>query len=208
MLSSNTGRLTPPKIEVRCTCGKRYRVSAKKAGKKVRCKKCRAKIEVPGGDISMRTRKAILDEFGIDASAAEHAYEEEKRLAGYVCVFCDKRIAEEDLKAAYGQHGLMCEECRVAQVQQRELGDPVENERKKQEKKKKKLDKWASGSTPEEARRKATAYGALFFCGITGLLWSFSVSLWLALPIAAVVAFAGARAIFNNEYTPEPEGDE
>ena len=68
-VSSGTGRVTPPKIEVECRCGKKYRVSAEKAGKKLRCKKCRSKLVVPGGkkgQISMRSRKAILAEFGID----------------------------------------------------------------------------------------------------------------------------------------------
>ena len=66
-LSSGTGRIEPPKIEFECNCGKKYRVSATKAGKSVRCKRCRVKITVPGSmRISMRTRQAILEELGID----------------------------------------------------------------------------------------------------------------------------------------------
>lgn len=206
MLSSNTGRLTPPKIEFRCTCGKRYRVPADKAGRKVRCKNCRLKVQVPGErQVSLRTRQAILEELGIDPEAAEHAYREEKRLEGYVCVVCDARIPEEALKAAYSTEGLVCEECRARQVQQRELGDPVENERKK---KKKKLERWSSGVTPEEASKKARAYGALFLVGTAGLLWSLGLSFWLAAPAACAVAYAGARAVLRSELGPEVEAED
>ena len=57
----------------------------------------------------------------------------------------------------------------------------------------------------DEARRKAMAYGGLFFIGIAGMLTTFSVSAWIAVPVAAAVAYAGGRAIFNNEYVPEDE---
>ncbi|RMG11049.1 MAG: hypothetical protein D6731_16350 [Planctomycetota bacterium] len=204
MLSSNTGRLPAPKVEVRCVCGKRYRVSARKAGKRVRCKACRRRIEVPGGgDISLRTRKAILEDLGIDPDAAQRAYEEERRRQGYVCTTCARRIPEDELKASYGPGGLTCADCRAAQITQRELGDPTENERRKRAQQK--LERWATGSTPEAARRKAAAYGALFFCGIGGLLWSFSLGTGTALGIALGVALLGARSIYRAEVDAAPE---
>lgn len=206
MLSSGTGRLTPPKITFACTCGKRYKVPATKAGKSVRCKGCRLKITVPSdGQISMRTRKAILSEFGIDAEAAEQAYAHKKRLDGYVCGVCSKRIPEANLKASYMESGLACEDCRAAQVEQRELGDPVENERKKKAKEKK-LDRWSTGKSAREANLKAKGFGGLFFFGLLGLLSTvFGLSWWLAGPIALVVAFAGGRAVYKNEYVPEED---
>ncbi len=205
MLSSGTGRLIPPKITFACSCGKRYKVPATKAGKRVRCKGCRLKITVPSdGQISMRTRKAILSELGIDPDAAKHAYEEQKRLDGYVCGMCSKRIPEADLKAAYMKGGLACEDCRAAQVVQREFGDPVENERKKRAKEKK-LDRW-SGKNADEAGMKAKGLGALFFFGLLGFLTTVvSLAWWLAAPIALAVAFAGARTYFKNVYIPEDE---
>jgi DNA-directed RNA polymerase subunit RPC12/RpoP len=213
MLSSGTGRIEPAKLEIHCSCGKRYRVPATKAGKRVRCKRCRAKIQVPGdGAISMRTRRAILEDLGIDAEAAERRYEaerEESRQAedrqGYVCGGCQETIDEEALKESYTSDGLRCDDCRAALVEQRELGDPSEKAKKK---KKQKLDTWATGTTPEQAAKKAKAMGLLFFVGLTGMAWSFGASLWLAVPIGAAVAYVGGRAVFNSEYTPPIDADE
>jgi len=196
-LSSGTSRLVPPKIEIRCNCGKRYRVSATKAGKRVRCKNCRLKITVPGGDgpISMRSRKAILAEFGIDPEQAEQAYELEKK-NGYLCALCSAKLRDDDLKAAYGEAGLVCSSCRASAVGER----PGADEKKEKKKAKKELDSWTTGISPEAARRKALGFGALFFFGTAGFGYNvIGLGVVLSLVIAAAVAYGGARAILNSE---------
>lgn len=188
------------KIEFSCTCGKTYRVPASKAGKRVRCKRCRVKITVPGdaGAVSLRTRKAILAEIGVDAEAAEHAYEAMKR---YVCGTCSAPIAEADLPAAYGEEGLACAECRAAAVEERAIGEPGADGDKK---KKKKLETWATQGTVEDARRKSYAYGVLFFFGIAGLLNVLGVGIAINLVVAALVAFGGSKLVFKA-YEPVPQ---
>ncbi len=224
MLSpSGTGRIIPPKITFKCDCGKRYRVPATKAGKRVRCKKCRNQIRIPdpiaefdigalesgtgeSRKISIRTRKAILQELGINASAAEQEYEEKKRLDGYMCTMCSTRIPEELLKASYSEHGLMCDECRAAQVTQRELGCPIENERKKRAEAPQ-LDKWSTSPVAKTAALKANGLAALIFVGITGLLWVFGLTLWIGAPIALTIGVLAGRAFYKNTYVPDPEDE-
>ncbi len=203
MLSSGTGRLNPPKIVVKCECGKRYRVPATKAGKKVRCKVCKQKLEIPGlpvtrdNAISFRTRKAILAEFGINASGAERQYEEKKKLEGYVCTHCADDIPEDDLKAAYCEEGLVCEPCRLAALTEREFGCPEENARKAR------LEsdtvRWARGKNVKAAEIKAASLGALFFFGIAGFVHTFlAPSLLITLPVAATVALLGAKLVYTT----------
>jgi hypothetical protein len=206
MLSSGTGRITPPKIVVKCECGKRYRVPATKAGKKVRCKACKRKLEIPGippprdNAISFRSRKAILAEFGINASGAERKYEEKKKLEGYVCAHCADDIPEDDLKAAYCEEGLVCEECRVAAVTQREFGCPEDNARKARLKDDKV--RWATEKNTKAAEIKGAALGALFFFGVAGVVHTFfAPSFLITLPIAATAAFLGAKLVYRSHLT-------
>jgi DNA-directed RNA polymerase subunit RPC12/RpoP len=200
-LSSGTGRLDPPKIEFECTCGKKYRVKATKAGKTVRCKRCRIKLTVPGSmKISMRTRQAVLEELGIDPEQSAKAYEQEKE-QGYRCSACDKKLVQDELRDAYGSEGLTCSDCRAADVDTRDA------EYKKEEKKKepKHLEEWTvNATTPEAARRKALGFGALFLIGTTGLLNTVGVlfgspGFGAALAIGLVVAGIGARSIYKAE---------
>lgn len=187
------------KIEFSCSCGKRYRVPASRAGKKVRCRDCNTKVTIPGdANISLRTRKAILDELGIDPEAAEQAYTTEQQTS-YVCTLCATKLAEEELQAAYGEEGLVCSSCRAAAVEQR--GDTPEEKKKKQ----KKLEKWSNdGRTVEGAKLKAYAYGLLFFAGIAGFVHTFfAPMLIVSLAVGAVIAAAGGRAIFKA-YEPVP----
>ena len=158
--SAESARRSPPKIEFSCTCGKRYRVPASKAGKKVRCRDCKLKVRVPAGDasISLRTRKAILDELGIDPEAAEQAYEQEKT-KGYVCALCATKLDEDELPGAYGEEGLVCSSCRAANVEQRGEQEKTKDKR---------LQTWSKGGSVEGAKKKAYAYGALFFAGTAG----------------------------------------
>lgn len=201
-LSSGTGRLDPPKIEFECTCGKKYRVKATKAGKTVRCKRCRIKLTVPGSmKISMRTRQAILEELGIDPEQSAKAYQHEKE-QGYRCSGCDRKLVDDELRAAYGSEGLTCSDCRVAEVGTRDA------EYKKEEKKKKEpkhLEEWTTNATtPEAARRKALSYGALFLIGTTGLLNTVGMlfggpGFGTALAIGLAAAGIGARSIYKAE---------
>lgn len=210
MLSSGTGRITPPKIVIICECGKRYRVPVTKAGKRVRCKVCRLKIEVPGspgapaqdGAISFRTRKAILGEFGIDAEAAEKQYAEKKKIEGYLCAHCAEAISEDELKAAYCEEGLVCESCRVAAVQQREFGDPVENARKKRLANEKV--EWARRKDEGRASKKAWALSALFFFGTAGFVHTFfAPAALITVGVAGAVAYFGGKAAYNADLTPD-----
>lgn len=206
-LSSGTGRFAPPKIEFKCSCGKRYRVAASKAGRAFRCKRCRIKVSVPGSrKISMRSRKAILAEFGIDAEQAQKAYEVEKEQS-YACAVCATKLAEDQLKDAYGAEGLICSSCRAAQVAEREIDSKKEKKKKKE---KQQLERWARGTSAGEAKAKAFKFGALFFVGTCGFVHSFfGPAAWITGGVALAVAGLGGRAIFNAEYTPyEPEEEE
>lgn len=198
-LTSETGRYAQPKISFSCSCGKKYRVAASKAGKKVRCKGCRIKVTVPGGDrqISMRSRKAILAELGIDAEAAERAYEAEKE-SGYRCTVCDAKLADDQLKDAYGEAGLTCSDCRAAQIAERGADYKQDGEKKKKDKK---LDKWTTARSAEEVRKKALGYAALFFAGTAGLASSvFGLGALGTVGVASAVAYVGYRTVFKAEY--------
>jgi DNA-directed RNA polymerase subunit RPC12/RpoP len=188
VLSSDTGRfISLAKIDVKCRCGKKYRVSANKAGKRLRCKKCRSKIQVPGastdGAVSMRSRKAILAEFGIDPDSAEERYEEEKNQT-YNCSVCSCELNEAQLKNSYGADGLTCAGCRSDEKRESESGSGSDNV----------LDAWTKSGTPEAARRQALTKGTLILVGTTCLL-QFFMPVWGAGLIAAAVALAAGSQI-------------
>lgn len=198
--SAESARQNPvgDKIEFSCSCGKKYRVPASRAGKQVRCRNCRLKVRVPGDApaISMRTRKAILGELGIDAEQAEQKFEAEQKKS-YVCSLCATTLAEEELSASYSQDGLVCSTCRAAAVEQR--GEDGEK------KKPKRIEKWSRDGSVAEAKKKAWAYGGLFFLGTAGFVHSiFAAPVVVTLGVAAAVAGVGGRAIFKA-YEPAPE---
>ncbi|MBL4845892.1 MAG: hypothetical protein JKY65_10220 [Planctomycetes bacterium] len=188
VLSSDTGRfLSLAKIDVKCRCGKKYRVAASKAGKRLRCKKCRSKIQVPGasadGAISMRSRKAILAEFGIDADSAEERYEDEKNRT-YNCSVCSCELNEAQLKTSYGEDGLICPGCRTDEDEgSKSKSDGV-------------LDAWSKAGTPEAARRQALTKGTLILVGTTCLL-QFFIPVWGAGMIAATLAVFASSHIYK-----------
>lgn len=186
------------KIEFACSCGKKYRVPASRAGKQVRCRNCRLKVRVPGdASISLRTRKAILGELGIDADEAAEKFEAEQKKS-YVCSLCATSIAEAELTAAYSADGIVCTSCRAAAVEQR--GDDPEKKKKA-----KRIEKWSREGTVEGAKKKAWAYGALFFLGTAGFAHSvFAAPVVVTVGVAAVLATIGGRAIFKA-YEPVPE---
>lgn len=189
VLSSGTGRFAQAKIEVKCVCGKRYRVSHEKAGKRLRCKKCRSKIEVPGtssdGAISMRSRKAILEELGIDADSAAQRYEEEKSQS-YSCSVCSCAIDPSQLKKSYGEAGLTCAGCRA------------DSKKKEKSKSDNELETWTRKGSPEAARRQALTKGALILVGTTCLL-QFAMPVWGAALAAVVLAGAAGSQIYKLE---------
>lgn len=191
-LSSGTGRFAAPKIEVKCRCGKRYRVKATKAGKRVRCKSCRSQLEVPGaeeqGAISMRSRKAILAEFGIDADEAQERYQAEQDQT-YACSVCSAEISEALLKTSYGPAGLTCAGCRSEKAAERAGEKSPEDVA---------LSRWTRAGSPEAARRQALAKGALILVGTTCLL-QFAIPVWGAGLIAAVLATAAGFKVYQLE---------
>lgn len=192
-MAMESARLDPPKIEFSCACGKRYRVPARKAGKRVTCKGCRRKVRVPGdAQISLRSRQVILAEFGIDPEQAAQAFEQEQQ-ASYACSLCARKLAEDEVGGAYGPEGLVCSTCRAAAVEQR--GEPAAGKKKD-----KAAVEWSSGKDPAAVQRKALTLGALFFAGVTGLVWSvFGLSLLASAGIGAVVALGGAKLVQAQE---------
>lgn len=194
-LTSGTGRFAQPKIKFSCSCGKKYRVSSSKAGKRVRCKNCRLKIRVPGNPaISMRSRKAILAEFGIDAEQAEQEYRAERE-RGYTCTLCGSKLATDGLRAAYGRDGLVCSSCKASQVAER--GEPSEEKKRKTAKK---LESWTSGPSADAVRTKAIGYAALFCLGSAGFAHTvLGLGTAGVVVIAAAIGAIGYRAIVNAE---------
>lgn len=187
-MSSSMGSTRLPeegeKIEVRCKCGKKYRVSASKAGQEVRCKACKMRIPVPGEQkISLRTRNAILDELGIKT-------EDQKPAEGtYRCALCQAKLVGEDVRDAYGSDGLICGLCR----EQMGGGAPSsgapagEGEKKK----KKELDTWVRQGSQKAALIRAAGYAALFFVGIA----CFTHSLFAPHPVVTFLVAAATAAL-------------
>src|SRR5581483_5944183 len=102
-MSTSSARLPVHKIVVECSCGKKYRVPATKAGKKIPCKKCGEKFKVPRETgVSDRSRGNILASLGIDPVAAEQAYRAEaarrERKKMYFCTQCEGEISDDDIK--------------------------------------------------------------------------------------------------------------
>ena len=198
-----SARLTAPKIEVKCSCGKRYRVSARKAGKRIRCKKCRLKIEVPDpdatADVSLRTRKVVLEELGLDPEA-----EPQEEETVYRCTMCNTKIPEDVLQDSYGPTGLVCGVCRES-FGIGDGGSSNDGDGKKK-KKKKQLDSWTRKGSSTKARNTAVAYASLFFIGIACFVHSiFDPGTLVTLASAGAVAFAGGHHIFQTHKPVEDE---
>lgn len=209
--SADSARLTPTtKVELRCSCGKKYRVSAKKAGKKVRCKKCRLQLTVPGdpAGISLRTRKQILEELGIDAEAAEQAAEQEKAKV-YTCGMCSMKIPSADVEGSYsGPMGLLCGPCQASTgACDPAPGADASSGEKPKKKKGKPLETWSTQGSEKAARVKGAGYGALFFVGIACFVHTiFAPSLAVTIPVALVVAAVGGHVTYKAHLpTPEPK---
>ena len=202
---STSQRFAQPKIEFACSCGKKYRVAASKAGKSVRCKNCRKKVKVPGeegGDITPSTRMAILDELGINTElkTAEAGANEK-----YACSLCGAKIKE--VESAYAQAGLVCAMCRETMGGGAATEAPADDETKK--KKKKQLKNWTRGADPTKARNKAIAYGGLFFVGTLGFCFNVLGLGWIGGLIAAgAVTYGGGKAIYVGHLADPHEAKE
>lgn len=190
-MSSSMGSTRLPeegeKIEVRCDCGKRYRVSASKAGGQVRCKGCKARIEVPGEpQISGRTAQAILDELGIKKEA------DPKAAGTYRCALCSAKLVGEDVREAYGSEGLICSLCRAQMGESgATAGAAAAGEGEK--KKKKELDTWVRQGSGSAALGRAVGVGALVFVGIGGFLHNL-IRMHPALTVLVAGVLAGLAA--------------
>ena len=196
---------SPEKLLILCACGKKYRVSAKRAGGSITCRLCGRDVHVPRHPaVSTRTRTAVLDELGIDLSAAEDTYRNERaestRLRRatrkpkvYRCTDCGSEL--NDPSASYGPEGMVCEDCRAAEVCHRPGEEDAEKARTSLE---------AYVTTKPESSKvaaiKASAYGVLFLLGIGGMIRlalgaTGIVTGWL-LPMAA--AGTGAWLVYQQ----------
>lgn len=204
-MSSSMGSTRLPeegeKIEVRCTCGKRYRVPASKAGGAVRCKSCKHRIKVPGEQqISMRTRQAILEELGIKPDAKETT-------GTYRCALCSAKLVGEDVKEAYGAEGLICALCR-AQMGGSAIEEPSPAAGEEGKKKpKKELDTWVRQGSETGAIVRAGALGLLVLVGVAGFVNAiFAPALVVTILMAAAAGGVTAWQIHRG-YKPAPKPD-
>lgn len=202
-MTNESARLDPPKIEFSCTCGKKYRVKAEKAGAKMRCKRCEKKIRVPRAFVSGRSRAAILEELGIDPKTAREGYEaelarekdlEEAERLAYRCARCEAEIPGSELKDSYCEDGLLCSICRPKDVRAKMPAVAI-----------------FTAEPPEKSVRVALQHFALFLAGFAGPLYTFAHLRWytallIMLPIAACGATLVYRARRNMAAAgPEPE---
>jgi hypothetical protein len=197
-----SARLTPPKLEVACKCGKRYRVGREKAGKRFRCKNCRLKVRIPeedSGGISLRTRRAILAEVGIDPETAEKEFESGKK--NYRCTLCNLKLKGADFEGAYGPEGLVCSPCRetISPDQESEVDETPSSSEPKKKKKKKELESWSTQGTERDAKIKAAGFGTLFLVGIGCFIHSiFSPAIPVTILVASAAAGLGAQQIYKG----------
>lgn len=193
------------KLVILCACGKKYRVSAKRAGSSITCRLCSRDVHVPRHPaVSTRTRAAVLGELGIDTLSAESTYRNERAESTrrrrvtrkpkvYRCTDCGTDL--DDPSASYGPEGMVCEDCRAAEVCHRPGEEDPEKARST-------LETYVTEKpeTSKLAMVKASAYGALFFVGIGGMIRlalgaSGILTGWL-LPLAA--GGAGAWLVYQQ----------
>jgi transcription elongation factor Elf1 len=201
-MSTSSARLPSAKVLVVCDCGKKYRVPATRAGKKISCKACGLKVRVPrGSEVSERSRGNILAELGIDPVAAEQAYQAEaarRRVEkkNYRCMRCDGDISADDVKGAYVQGELVCAGCRAsAEVEDRRAAE----QRQVDGKKPAAVELAAPVSDPRRAMAAAVGYSAIFLIGVTGPLWAVAgLGFFKAFLLGAVVAGMGGATVYRT----------
>ncbi len=91
-------RYAPEKLRVACSCGKRYRVPARRAGSKLSCKACGAKVRIPW------MRSPVVE-------------------TRYTCLHCKRAIASTELAGSYLRDEIVCRPC---QTKARALAAPSE----------------------------------------------------------------------------------
>jgi hypothetical protein len=183
----------PAKIEVRCGCGKRYRVAAKKAGRSFRCKSCsaRVKVEARPESLSSNEAKLILEELGIDAAVRED-YQE-----AVTCFFCAAKLNTSELECLDEGENPVCFTCRAsaADATVSERGDEPKSKRPKNYKE---LDRWNRARPVSEARWRAGGLAALSLVGVTGFGVSvLGLGLVSALFLATVAASLGGHHVYQ-----------
>ncbi len=202
-MSTSSARLPQEKVSVKCKCGKKYRVPANKAGKKVACKGCGDKLKIPRDrNVSERSRGNILAELGIDPVAAEQAYKQEidrrAQKRTYRCTRCEGEIGADEVKGAYVAGELVCTSCRASDaVVDRKA------EREAQEKKAKggkaAVELISDHRDPKKAVASAIGLGAVFLIGVLGPLWAVvGMGFLKAFAIAFVVAAVGGGAVYRS----------
>jgi hypothetical protein len=187
------------KLRVECGCGKAYRVSSKKAGKKITCKACGKKVRVPGERaLSMSSRGDILRGLGIDPDASKKAWEEEsngKKGGGerlWKCSRCAAPLESGEIKGAYVQGELVCSVCRAGLEDRREAREG----RKPLEKNEVAI---LSAPNPEEAKRQGTVIGVFIGIGFVLPLWIVvHLPLLVALLAGAAVGGAAGYAVYRS----------
>lgn len=200
-MSTSSARLPAPKIHVSCPCGKKYRVPAAKAGKKITCKACGEKVRVAReAGVSERSRGNILAELGIDPVAAEQAYRAEvdrrsQPKKTYHCTRCEGDIGAHELNGAYVQGELVCPGCRASEV----VADRRAERERDGKPKKAAVELVSDYRDPKKALASALGFGALFFVGVLGPLWAVvGLRFVWAFAIALGVAGAGAGAVYKH----------
>lgn len=177
------------KFEVRCECGRGYRVPAKYAGRKMDCRSC--------GQVLVLRRRSnstvrLLASIGVDAesSAARYQAEAEREAArergrSYRCSDCSARITRAEVRDAYVKGELLCVACRSGAVELRRSPSPDESREARR------ADVTRQEPRPSTRWSAVLGHAALFFCGSAGPL---HVVLGLAAPLALALGLALAVA--------------
>ena len=172
-------------LRLACSCGKRYRIDRKEAGRSFRCKRCLESVQVPG-QVSLTSDdcRGILEELGIDAGRARAAWEEAQRFRR--CFFCARQVNPAKVPGTHGAE-VICSSCRGSPA---EIGPRL--------------------AVPEspippllsriERHRaaKTLMYFAFVFLGHAGLASTLGLPPSPAFALAAVVGLLGARLVYAD----------
>jgi len=185
-------------VAFRCRCGQKFSVSAAHRGRRIRCRRCRAKARVPGDrpaaaagerDLDTCDRRRILEQMGIDPRTARAAWSDERR-RGRRCFYCAGRLDP-------AERAIVCASCRAstspaahpaegsgeAGAHRPLVADPAD-------------DPHGLDLLPT---RRAAAYGALFLAGYGGLAHTvFGAGLAVAVAVAVALALGGAWLVYDE----------
>jgi hypothetical protein len=185
-----SARLPRAKVVVKCDCGKKYRVPARRKAR-ITCKACSQKIEIGSRraeQLRDSVRRSILNEHGIDPDKAPRKTES-KGIRAYTCTRCHASLTQDTVVYAAGE--IVCAPCR-------EAATVVD----KKAERKAAVEKDApilSAPDVEAAKRAAALYGLLFALGLGAPLRAvLGLSWWLTIAVALVVGVVGAWKIFRS----------